>query len=149
MDIEIINNQNSIDIDFIDMDKIKDLIGKILQFEGLDKNYKIDISFVDNDTIKSLNKEYRDVDRATDILSFPIDFHIPGKDDIYLGELIISLEKIIEQAKEYNHSNEREFYYLLTHGTFHLLGYDHISQEEKLIMRDKEEKIMEKFNITR
>ena len=108
--------------------------------------------------IQKINKEFRRVDKATDVLSFPV-FEkeeilkkIEEKDfehEDVLGDIIISVEQVEVQAKEYNHSFERELSYMLVHGFYHLLGYDHIEEEDKKIMRQKEEKILEVLKIGR
>lgn len=116
--------------------------------EELDStDYEVSVSFVDNEEIRVLNKEYRNIDMATDVLSFPMDqeFNIPGV--TLLGDIIISLEKAKEQAEEFSHSLDREISYLLAHSIYHLLGYDHIEEEEKKEMREKEKSIMKKLKI--
>ena len=108
------------------------------------------------ENIQKINKEYRNIDKATDVLSFPIfekdelnqkleenDFQY---EDI-LGDIIISIEKVQEQAKEYEHSFERELSYMLVHGFYHLMGYDHIQAEDKKMMRPKEDKILKYLKI--
>lgn len=100
---------------------------------------KASLILVTNEAIAKINKEYRQKDYATDVLSFP------SEEKRYLGEVFISMEKAIEQAKEYNHSIEREFVFLLVHGLLHLLGYDHINKEDEEIMFLKQEKILEKL----
>ncbi len=110
------------------------------------------------ENIQKINKEYRNIDKATDVLSFPIfekdelnqkleenDFQY---EDI-LGDIIISIEKVQEQAKEYEHSFERELSYMLVHGFYHLMGYDHIQAEDKKMMRPKEDKILKYLKIDR
>ena len=108
--------------------------------------------------IHEINNEYRDVDRATDVLSFPIfekeeiDEKIKNQNfehEDVLGDIIISIEQVEEQAKEYGHSFEREFAYMIVHGFYHLMGYDHIKEEDKIIMREKEEKVLSKLGIRR
>ena len=121
---------------------------------GIDsENTSISVSFVDMDEIHVLNREYRGVDRATDVLSFPM--FEPGEIELLedgeteLGDVVICREKAREQAEEFGHSYERELIYLFTHSIFHLLGYDHETEEEKAEMRAKEEKIMTKLHILR
>ena len=108
--------------------------------------------------IHEINNQYRNVDKATDVLSFPmfekeeLELKIKNKDfehEDILGDIIISIEKVEEQAKEYGHSFERELSYMLVHGFYHLMGYDHIKEEDKKVMRPKEEKVLELLNITR
>ena len=122
----------------------------------LEKIY-ICITLTDNNNIKEINKEYRKIDKATDVLSFPM-FE---KDELnkiiqqenvkeeIIGDIIISVEKVKEQAEEYGHSFERELSYMVVHGFFHLMGHDHMEEEEKKEMRAKEEKVLEKLRLTR
>lgn len=118
----------------------------------------ITITLTNPKTIKQINTEYRNVERATDVLSFPmfekdeLDEKIKNKDFKYpdvLGDIIISIEKVEEQAKEYGHSFERELSYMVVHGFYHLMGYDHIKEEDKKQMRPKEEKILNDLKIKR
>lgn len=118
----------------------------------------ITITLTNPEMIKQINQEYRNIDRATDVLSFPmfekdeLDKKIKQKDFMYedvLGDIIISIEKVEEQAKEYGHSFERELSYMVVHGFYHLMGYDHIKEEDKKEMRPKEEKILNDLEIGR
>ena len=118
----------------------------------------ITIIFTTPENIKEINKKYRDVDKATDVLSFPIyekdeleekkKLHDFKYEDV-LGDIIISIEKVEEQAIEYGHSFERELSYMIVHGFYHLIGYDHIEEEDKKVMRLKEEKILNDLDIKR
>src|SRR5690606_9865606 len=125
---------------------IERVIRESLRVEGIGENYEVSISFVDNEEIKALNREFRGVDRETDVLSFPMedefDFSIP-----LLGDIVISLEKADEQAKDYGHTLEREVAYLTCHSMFHLMGYDHMNEDEKRIMREKEKEVMRNLRI--
>ncbi|MGM9873638.1 MAG: rRNA maturation RNase YbeY [Bacilli bacterium] len=123
-------------------------------------NYKIDpivsVSIIDNETIYQLNKDYRHIDRPTDVLSFAFLDSEVDKAKILtsninydLGEIYISFEKAIEQAKEYNHSLKREICFLFVHGILHLLGFDHMNKEDEEIMFKHQDKILEKEGITR
>ncbi len=118
----------------------------------------ITITLTNPQNIQEINKEYRDIDKPTDVLSFPmfekeeLDAKIEKKDFEYediLGDIIISIEKVQEQAEEYGHSFERELSYMIVHGFYHLMGYDHIEEEDKKIMRPKEEKILKSLKIER
>ena len=118
----------------------------------------ISITLTNPEHIHEINKKYRNVDRATDVLSFPmfekseIEEKIRNNDfqhEDVLGDIVISIEKVEEQAKEYGHSFEREFAYMLVHGFYHLMGYDHIEENDKVIMRKKEEIVLNKIGITR
>ena len=112
----------------------------------------LSVSFVDKAEIRRLNKEYRNVDAVTDVLSFP---QFDGFDylqtwmEIELGDVVICAEKAREQAEEYGHSYERELIYLFVHSVFHLLGYDHMTDEDKAVMRAAEEDVMGKLGIVR
>ena len=109
-------------------------------------------------TIQEINKQYRNIDRATDVLSFPmfekdeLDEKIQTNDfenEDILGDIVVSVDKVKEQAIEYGHSFERELSYMIVHGFYHLMGYDHIEENDKKIMREKEENILEKLSISR
>ena len=109
-------------------------------------------------TIQEINKQYRNIDRATDVLSFPmfekdeLDKKIQENDfenEDILGDIVVSVEKVNEQAIEYGHSFERELSYMIVHGFYHLMGYDHIEEDDKKIMREKEENILDKLSISR
>jgi len=137
---------------------IENVINKVLEIEKIKHPLDIYITLTTNEEIHKINKEYRGIDRATDVLSFPLyerenipDLKKKKKDDIeeILGDIIVSIPKVIEQSKEYGHSFERELAYLVTHGMLHLLGYDHIIDEEKNIMRAREEMILKKLDISR
>jgi probable rRNA maturation factor len=118
----------------------------------------ITITLTNPENIKKINKEYRKIDRATDVLSFPmfekeeLEEKIKKNDfehEDVLGDIIISVEKVQEQAIEYGHSFERELSYMVVHGFYHLMGYDHIQEEDKKKMRPKEEKILSDLKIER
>lgn len=147
MEIYIDNRQGQIEISDDINDIIERVVEEVLILEGKSLDCEISISFVGNAEIKELNREYRGVDRDTDVLSFPMDdeFLIPGP--LLLGDIIISGEKALEQAEEYGHSLYREIAYLTAHSMFHLLGYDHMDQDEKLIMRKKEKEIMKRLEV--
>ena len=138
---------------------VKKVLDKCFEEEGLsDSKLIITVTFTIPEEIRKINKEYRNIDRATDVLSFPmfekeeLDEMIKNKDFMHedvLGDIIISIEKVKEQAEEYGHGFERELSYMLVHGFYHLMGYDHIEEEDKKIMRPKEDKILEALKITR
>lgn len=118
----------------------------------------ITITLTNPEHIRKINKEFRKIDRPTDVLSFPmfekdeLEKKIKEKDFMHedvLGDIIISIPKVEEQAKEYEHSLERELSYMVVHGFYHLMGYDHIKEEDKKIMRPKEEKILNVLKIIR
>jgi probable rRNA maturation factor len=123
----------------------------------------LEVVFADKEQIRQLNNDNRHIDKATDVLSFPTLDGICGKkidkklfpydfdeqDNLFLGSIVICTDVAHEQAEEYGHSYERELFYLATHGVCHLLGYDHIEEADKAIMRAKEERVLNKLNLTR
>ena len=141
-----------------DLDKIFQVVKN--EVGVVNDHLTVNITIVDEKEIHLLNKEYRNVDRATDVLSFPLlegDFSNEANVldvDMFTGELCLGDIYICDtickgQAKEYGHSEMREFVYLLVHGLLHLFGYDHMEESDKKVMREKEEKIMEILGITR
>ena len=128
---------------------LENYIKKVLELEKVESDRPLYLSLLltDNENIQVINREYRDKDAPTDVISFAYheteDFNIGPYDT--LGDIIISLERVEEQASEF----EREFYYVLTHGILHILGYDHIEEEDKKIMRKREEAILSSFGYTR
>lgn len=144
-------------------EEYKNIIEKVLKqcfIEEKMENSKliVSITLTNPEIIKKINKQFRGIDRATDVLSFPMfekeelqekikneDF----KNEDILGDIVISIEKVQQQAKEYEHSFERELSYMIVHGFYHLMGYDHIQEEDKKKMRPKEEKILNNLKIVR
>ena len=153
------------EVDFLGLEEdskyfelIEQVIGQAFVEEKIDNiNLYINIILTDPENIRKINKEYRDIDKATDVLSFPMfekdEIEKMKKDgnDIEepLGDIVISIQKVEEQAKEYGHSFERELSYMLIHGFYHLMGYDHMNDEDKKQMREKEEIVLDKLNINR
>ena len=117
------------------------------------KRCEISVTFVDLDEIHELNKQYRGVDKPTDVLSFPqfddLEEEIPEVCEICPGDVVICEQKAREQAEEFGHSFERELVYLFTHSVLHLLGYDHMEDDEKKAMREREEEIMKQIGLMR
>ncbi len=145
MTVLIDNRQDLISYDEELEGFVKDVIKAALEYEKSDVNYEISISLVNNEEIRRLNKEYRNIDKATDVLSFPlIDFKkdkicMTSDRELLLGDIVISTDKTKEQAIEYGHSFKKELAFLLVHGTLHLLGYDHEikSDEDKMLARQR------------
>ncbi|MEG6566188.1 rRNA maturation RNase YbeY [Thermoanaerobacterium saccharolyticum] len=159
MNILIDNRQDKVDAKGLDK-IVEDVVRTALEVEGVVDDVEVSVSFVDNDEIHKLNKYYRNVDRETDVLSFPlVEFEeiytdIDEEDDDLnevqpIGDIVISLEKAKQQAEEYGHSFIREVAYLTAHSMFHLMGYDHETEDEKKIMREKEEEVMRRLKIER
>ena len=136
---------------------IKKVIERCYKEENLENSKLfITITLTDPENIQRINKEYRNIDKPTDVLSFPmfekeeLDKKIANNDFGYediLGDIIISIKRVEEQAEEYGHSFERELSYMVVHGFYHLMGYDHIKEEDKEIMRPKEEKVLKDLNL--
>ena len=124
-----------------------------LELEGIDEERtEISVTFVEAEEIRELNRDYRDNDKVTDVLSFPQfdDLNdIPDFGEICLGDVVICKERAQKQAEEFGHSFEREIIYLFTHSILHLLGYDHMEEEEKQEMRAREEEVMTHLGIGR
>lgn len=159
--------QELVEINFEDIDeneeyesKIVDVIKRCFEEEKLNNlNLYISITLTNPSKIRKLNKQYRNIDKETDVLSFPmfekfeIDEIVKNQEKQILketiGDIVISIDRVNEQAVEYGHSFERELSYMLVHGFYHLMGYDHIEEEDKKLMRPKEEKILSDLNILR
>ncbi len=150
------------EINFLDIDEnkeyeshIKYVINECFKEEGLDKkNIYINVVLTDPENIRKINKEQRNIDQETDVLSFPMFekdeiVNIPDNMLDVLGDIVISIERVKEQANEYGHSFERELSYMVVHGFYHLMGYDHMEEDDKVKMRAKEENILNKLKITR
>ena len=149
LDIEPNNNYEKI---------IKNVIEQCYKEENiLNTKLCIQITLTNPNNIQKLNNEYRNIDKETDVLSFPMFEKNEIEDFIKtnyemedcLGDIVISIQRVEEQAKEYGHSFERELSYMCVHGFYHLMGYDHIKDEDKVIMRAKEDEVLNKLNITR
>ena len=140
---------------------IRKVIRTALAAEGVTFPCEVDVNLTDDAGIHEINREMRDVDRPTDVLSFPV-FDLtpgelpdemdadPGTGLIPLGDMVISMERVAAQAKEFGHANRRELCYLVVHSTLHLLGYDHLDEgPQKAQMRSREEAILAELGITR
>lgn len=138
---------------------INAVLKKCFEVENMDKlGLYVSVTMTCPSYIRKINNEYRKIDKETDVLSFPmfekdeIDSMIESQNNIVhdvLGDIIVSVDRVMEQAIEYGHSFERELAYMIVHGFYHLMGYDHMTDEEKNVMRAKEENVLEKLNITR
>ena len=144
---EIINNTNKEIAELEKLEKyIKFLVTKLKIKKGI-----FNIIFVSNEEIHEINRAYRNTDRVTDVISFALE---DNKDIVYkgfrlLGDIYIAIDVAYDQAIEYNHSREREVCFLATHGLLHLLGYDHMNEEEEKIMFKKQEELLNAFEIKR
>ena len=135
------------------MEKLNQAASALFEAEGVDmERAEISLTLVSLEEIRELNRDYRDVDRETDVLSFPqyegVE-EMPEEGELCLGDVVICLDKVKSQAEEFGHSFEREFVYLFVHSLLHLLGYDHMDDDEKTVMRAKEEATMKEINLLR
>lgn len=153
VEVNYINDQDKFDIPEEMEPLLENLIMRVVEFEELDKFCEVSVLFVDNEKIRVMNRDYRDKDQATDVLSFPQYDDVHGETEkevhVLLGDIVISLERAMEQAKDFGHSLTRELCYLTVHSMFHLFGYDHMTEEDKKVMREREEKILTDAGITR
>lgn len=165
--IYVDNRQEKIKIDEEFQNKLEEVINFALKEEEVTVKAEISMLFVDNEEIREINNDTRGIDRVTDVLSFPMldyedkkvfkemykdkEFNETFMDgeELVLGDIVLSLERALEQSEEYNHSFTREACYLVVHSVLHLLGYDHMEDEDKKVMRKREEEILGKLDITR
>ena len=148
----------------------EELAGQVVEFaldhEGFPYECEVNLTLTDNEGIHEINREYREIDNPTDVLSFPMlsyeeagdfskleedydDNFNPDTGEIMLGDIIISVDKVFEQAESYGHSVLREFAFLILHSMLHLFGYDHMTPEEAAVMEEKQRVILEKMQILR
>ena len=149
-----------LEIEFLDIPedesykaKIEEVLKQCYKEEKINPEYLyVNVILTNPENIRKLNKEYRNIDKETDVLSFPM-FEKEELENItnltqdILGDIVISIKRVEEQANEYGHSFERELSYMAVHGFYHIMGYDHMEEADKKIMRQKEENILQKLNI--
>jgi len=143
--LEIINKTKNKDFDCY-FDDIRTYYLKALKKLGLNDNFDLSLVLVGPKTIRKINREYRNIDKETDVISFALldemeEYEIP-EENIELGDIFINLDRVISQAKEYEHSLKREFIFLFIHGVLHLLGYDHMNKEDEKVMFSLQKKIV-------
>ncbi len=129
-----------------------EIIRETLVLENVPENVEVSILLVDNEQIQELNSKHRKKDMPTDVLSFPLlnEFdNLAEEDIIYLGDIVISVERAMEQAKEYGHSFKREIGFLIAHSILHLLGYDHMTDEDEKFMIEKQDEILNNIGLRR
>ena len=155
MIINFENDQEKIALSEYMEKRLHDGLNAVAHLHGLDDMTEVDITIVDDEEIHTLNREYRNVDRPTDELSFALDEGeedepelIDGPEEHLLGDIIISAETAQRQGEEFGHGLEREIVYLAVHGLLHLLGYDHMTDEDKKIMRAKEEEALREIRLS-
>lgn len=154
MYIDFHDQTNSVPTDYIDM--LQRLLIFTAKKEAISMEAEVSINFVNNSEIQEINRNYRQLNKPTDVLSFAMqeqaddELDIVGEDiPLVLGDIVISVEKAEEQAKDYDHSLERELGFLTVHGFLHLLGYDHMDKEDELKMFKRQEEILGEFGIER
>ncbi len=145
---------------------IEKVVTACLDFEACPYETEISVLLTGDDEIQKINKEYRNIDTPTDVLSFPTVFYRtpgdfsdleerdmdcfhPETGELLLGDIVISVDRALLQAQEYGHTPEREIAFLTAHSMFHLFGYDHMQEEERIIMEDKQKQVLEKLQIFR
>lgn len=144
----------------------EEVITFALDHEGFPYETEVNLTLVNNDSIQEINKEHRQIDKPTDVLSFPMLFYEaagdfaniednlednfnPDTGEVLLGDIIISVPKVIEQAKAYGHTVKREYAFLIVHSVLHLLGYDHMTATDAAFMENKQKSILNEMNILR
>ena len=144
----------------------KMVINQVLEEEGCPYEAEVNLLLTSDEEIHRMNREYREVDRPTDVLSFPqveyetpadfswaeeheVDCFDPDSGELLLGDIVISLDKVKEQAEKYGHGVRREYAFLIAHSVLHLTGYDHMEEEERQVMEQKQREIMERLDILR
>ncbi len=161
-----VENETEVTFPFDVEEIVKMVSDKVLDIEDCPYETQINVLLTDNEGIHEFNMEYRGIDRETDVLSFPnLDFEEPGQfvieeereadyfdpdtGELILGDIIISVDKVKEQAESYGHSTKREFAFLVAHSMLHLCGYDHMEEEEAKVMEGKQEEVLNELGITR
>jgi probable rRNA maturation factor len=162
-----VENETEEQFEFNIEELIKSLTLKVLETESVPfKDVTLNVTFTDDESIREINRDFREIDKATDVLSFPAidfpsagdfslvvegspDYFDPDTKELILGDIMISLERAHAQAEEYGHSFKREIAFLITHSLLHLIGYDHMTDEERTVMEGKQEAVLQALNITR
>ena len=153
MIVTLENNQEEIQVPEELEATLKKAMDIIARLEKLTDNTEVDINIVDNDEIHQLNRDYRGIDRPTDVLSFALDEGDEepevedGEAEHLLGDVIISAPRAVEQGEEFGHGLNREMTYLAVHGMLHLLGYDHMEEADKQVMRAREEQVLRELDL--
>ncbi len=161
-----VENETDQELPFSAEDTARQVCEAALEAEMCPYEVQVNVMLTDNEGIRELNREYRGIDRETDVLSFPnvdfsregvfemdedseADYFDPDSGELILGDIMISVDKVFEQAESFGHSARREFAFLVAHSMLHLCGYDHMEDGERLVMEEKQEAILQGLNITR
>lgn len=160
-----LENEGDLELALNYLELAEEVAEAVLDYENCPYESQVELLLTDNEEIRRINQEFREIDRPTDVLSFPmVDFGNPAEYDfleeddslfdpetgeLMLGNIVISKEKVISQAEEYGHSVKREYAFLIAHSMLHLLGYDHMEEEERTVMERKQREILKKLEIER
>lgn len=161
-----VENETQISFSFDAQEILNQIMEAVTQMENCPYETTVNLLITDNAGIHEYNKNYRDIDRETDVLSFPnlsfdsegdftqaekaaADYFDPDSGELILGDIILSADRVLSQAREYGHSILREFAFLIAHSMFHLCGYDHMDAEAAAVMEEKQEAVLKKLGITR
>ena len=162
----LVENEAKRVLDFDYEEVIKNVVKRVVDTENCPYEVEVNVLLTNNEEIHEANKDFRNIDRPTDVLSFPMvdydfpaDFSLvnespegylnPETDELLLGDIMVSVDKVYSQAEEYGHGIKREFAFLIAHSMLHLLGYDHMEDEERVVMEAKQDAILETLGITR
>ena len=160
-----LENEGDLELD-LNYQEVAQRVGDaVLDYEQCPYESEVELLLTMDEEIREMNREFRDIDRATDVLSFPMiayespadfafleedeSFFDPDTGELMLGNIVISKQKVVEQAEEYGHTVEREYAFLIAHTMLHLLGYDHMEEEERAVMEKKQREILDGLGITR
>lgn len=163
-----VENESGMEFDFSEKELAGQVVQAVLLQENGPMNTELNLLITDNNGIREYNRQYRDIDRETDVLSFPnldfeapadfevlddaereADYYNPETGDVILGDIILSAERVFSQAEEYGHSVRREFAFLIAHSMLHLCGYDHMEEAEAKVMEERQEAVLNRLGITR
>ena len=160
-----LENEGDLELDLNYQEGAQRVGDAVLDYEQCPYESEVELLLTMDEEIREMNREFRDIDRATDVLSFPMiayespaDFAFleedescfdPDTGELMLGNIVISKQKVVEQAEEYGHTVEREYAFLIAHSMLHLLGYDHMEEEERAVMEKKQREILDGLGITR
>ncbi len=153
-----------LDVDYEPL--IRQVVEAAMDYEDCPYEAEVNVLLTDNEAIHELNREYRQIDSPTDVLSFPavdyetpadfdaleeaaVDYFNPDTGELMLGDIVISVEKVMAQAEEYGHTKERELGFLVAHSMLHLFGYDHMEEDERAVMEQKQREILDGIGLTR
>ncbi|MBD5516231.1 MAG: rRNA maturation RNase YbeY [Lachnospiraceae bacterium] len=161
-----VENETKVDFSFDVQEILNKIMEAVTQMENCPYETTVNLLITDNEGIREYNKNYRDMDRETDVLSFPnisfdnegdfsqvenmsADYFDPDSGELILGDIILSADRVLSQAQEYGHSILREFAFLTAHSMFHLCGYDHMEEREAAVMEEKQETVLMNLGISR